>query len=122
MIKLTREQGEVLEGFNISKERLKEQVIGFLYNPMGDLSEIFNTSELKLKATQAILDGDWEVEEPLYYVKLIDNGIGYLNHNVRFNIYLLGTKQKALDFKTKFTRAEVKAIDPRYLEFLEEVE
>lgn len=121
MIKLTREQGEILEGFNISDEYLKEQVIGYIYSPSGWLSEIFNTSELKLKATQAILDGDWEVEEPLYYIHLMSGGNGYLNIGKHSGVKGLSTKYGSITYKTKFTRAEVKAIDPRYLEFLEEV-
>ena len=121
MIKLTKEQGEILEGFNISDEVLKEQVIGFLYNPMGELSEIFNTSELKLKANQAILNGEWEVEEQLYYVKLLDDSGGYLNIGKNLGLKVLSTKYESETYKTKFTRAEAEAIDPRYLEFLEGV-
>ena len=88
---------------------------------MGELSEIFNTSELKLKANQAILDGEWEVEEPLYYVHLMSGENGYFNINKRDGTHFLSNTYDEFD-KTKFTRAEVKAIDPRYLEFLEEVE
>lgn len=62
------------------------------------------------------------VEEPLYYVKLIDRKGGYLNVGKNSGSKSLSTKHENITYKTKFTRAEVKAIDPRYLEFLEEVE
>ncbi len=121
MIKLTREQDEVLGNLNIGKEYLKEQVIGFLYNPDGELSKTFKTSKSRLKATQAVLDGEWEVEESLYYIHLMSDEDGYLNIDKRDGTkFLSNTYDEFL--KTKFTRAEVKAIDPRYLDFLEEVE
>lgn len=74
-----------------------------------------------LEVIQAILDGKWEVEEPLYYVHLMSYDDGYLNIDKRDGTkFLSNTYDEFL--KTKFTRAEVEAIDPRYLEFLEEVE
>lgn len=78
--------------------------------------------ESKLKLTQAVLDGKWEVEEPLYYVHLMSYDDGYLNIGKHSGVKVLSTKYESETHKTKFTRAEVKAIDPRYLEFLEEVE
>lgn len=75
-----------------------------------------------LEVIQAILDGEWEVEEPLYYVKLLDDTGGYLSIEKNLGLKVLSTKYESETYKTKFTRAEVKAIDPRYLEFLEEVE
>lgn len=69
MIKLTREQGEVLGSFNkwITSDSVtaKTYMIELLFEDSGLLAETFNTDELKLKATQAILDGEWEVEEPM---------------------------------------------------------
>ncbi|MGH2269385.1 DUF1642 domain-containing protein [Streptococcus uberis] len=76
----------------------------------------------KVLLIQAILDGEWEVEEPLYYVKLVNKGFGYLNQSTDDLRLHVSNKNKTDDWKTKFTRAEVEAIDPRYLEFLEEVE
>lgn len=121
MIKLTREQNAILEGFIISDEDYKAQVIGFLHSPTSGLSKTFNTNELKLKAIQAILDGKWEVEEPLYYIHLMSGENGYFNINNRDGKQFLSNTFDKFD-KAKFTRAEVEAIDPRYLEFLEEVE
>lgn len=74
-----------------------------------------------LEVIQAILDGEWEVEEQLYYVHLMSGEDGYLNIDKRDGTHFLSNTYDEFD-KTKFTRAEVEAIDPRYLEFLEEVE
>ena len=61
----------------------------------------------------------WEVEEPLYYVKLVNKEFGYLNQNIEDLRLHVSNKNQTDDWKTKFTLTEVKAIDPRYLEFLE---
>ena len=63
MIKLTREEDAFLKRFCISNKHLKADLIELLYDPFCELGKKFNTSELKLKANQAILDGEWEVEE-----------------------------------------------------------
>lgn len=123
MIKLTREQDEVLGSFNkFNSITAKSFMIELLFEASGILAETFNTDELKLKATQAILDGEWEVGEQLYYVKLLAGEGGYLNIGKYSGFKWLSTKHESITYKTQFTRAEVKAIDPRYLEFLEEVE
>ena len=64
----------------------------------------------------------WEVEEPLYYVKLVNKEFGYLNQSIYDSRLYVSNKNQTDDWKTKFKRTEVKAIDPRYLEFLEEAE
>ncbi|QBX17884.1 DUF1642 domain-containing protein [Streptococcus parauberis] len=121
MIKLTKWEDEVLSKFSVDSNIGKLQVIGFFYSGEGTLPKTFKTSKSRLKATQAILDGKWEVEEPLYYVKLIDSDDGYLNINKNTGLKELDIYHESTAYKTKFTRAEIKAIDPRYLEFLEEV-
>lgn len=66
MIKLTREEDEVLGSFNkFNSITAKSCMIELLFEDGGMLAETFNTDELKLKATQAILDGEWEVEEQM---------------------------------------------------------
>lgn len=66
MIKLTREEDEALGSFNtFNSITAKSFMIELLFEASGILAETFNTDELKLKATQAILDGKWEVEEPM---------------------------------------------------------
>ncbi|WP_249629110.1 hypothetical protein [Streptococcus uberis] len=56
MIKLTREQDEVLGSFNkFNSITAKSFMIELLFEASGILAETFNTDELKLKATQAIL-------------------------------------------------------------------
>lgn len=123
MIKLTRKEDKVLSGLNgIEDASIKTDLINWLFTGDGLLSETFNTDESKLKATQAILDGKWEVEEPLYYVHLLEGEGGYLNIGKHSGVKGLSTKHGSITYKTQFTRAEVKAIDQRYLEFLEEVE
>ncbi|EKA5785978.1 DUF1642 domain-containing protein [Listeria monocytogenes] len=72
---------------------------------------------------RAWLDG-YEVEkEPLYYVKFIDDESAYLN--TRSSGDLIATSNEGCGFKTKFTEAEIKAMDERYWQFavpVEEVE
>ncbi|EAD1342504.1 DUF1642 domain-containing protein [Listeria monocytogenes] len=68
--------------------------------------------------------GDYEVEEPLYYVRFFDGGLGFLN--VYFNgVRLLNCHLRSEGYKTKFTEKEIKELDERYWSFavpVEEVE
>ncbi|EAC7033177.1 DUF1642 domain-containing protein [Listeria monocytogenes] len=68
--------------------------------------------------------GDYEVGEPLYYVRFFDGGLGFLN--VYFNgVRLLSCHLGSEGYKTKFTELEIKNIDTRYWDFavpVEEVE
>lgn len=73
---------------------------------------------------RAWLDG-YEVEqEPLYYVKFFDGGLGFLN--VYFTgVRLLSCHLGSEGYKTKFTEQEIKELDERYWQFkvpVEEVE
>lgn len=123
MIKLTREEDAFLERFCISNEHLKADLIELLYDPFCELSETFGTDESKLKAIQAILDGKWEVEEQLYYVR---NNIGAsLLKKVNGEVVTSMPHARFFtDNKEEFqlTKREVASYDKRYLEFLEEVE
>ncbi|EAH0455632.1 DUF1642 domain-containing protein [Listeria monocytogenes] len=67
------------------------------------------------------LDG-YEVEkEPLYYVKIFERVSGYLN--VRNDgIQFINTRGQNVELKTKFTEAEIKAMDERYWQFAVPVE
>lgn len=119
MIKLTREDNSWLKCMWISKTSTNDKKLRAIevLSKRKDIS-----SDRKLAVTQAILDGEWEVEEPLYYVHLLSGEEGYLNISKHSDFEGISTKYEGVIYKTKFTRAEVKAIDPRYLEFLEEVE
>lgn len=65
---------------------------------------------------RAWLDG-YEVEkEPLYYVQLITNSLGYLNVRNDGRRSLSDSVQNDI-FKTQFTEAEIKAMDERYWQF-----
>ncbi|HEL7029253.1 TPA: DUF1642 domain-containing protein, partial [Listeria monocytogenes] len=60
--------------------------------------------------------GDYEVGEPLYYVRFFDGGLGFLN--VYFNgVRLLSCHLGSEGYKTKFTESEIKNIDTRYWDF-----
>ncbi|EIZ6555077.1 DUF1642 domain-containing protein, partial [Listeria monocytogenes] len=51
--------------------------------------------------------GDYEVGEPLYYVRFFDGGLGFLN--VYFNgVRLLSCHLGSEGYKTKFTESEIK--------------
>ena len=59
-----------------------------------------------------------------YNVKLMNNKKGYLNafKGEPFKGFLfLGFKEERNNFKTEFTKEEIKAIDERYLNFIEKV-
>ncbi|MBC2272450.1 DUF1642 domain-containing protein [Listeria welshimeri] len=59
----------------------------------------------------------YEVEkEPLYYVQLITNSLGYLNVRNDGRRSLSDSVQNDI-FKTQFTEAEIKAMDERYWQF-----
>ncbi|EAF8160178.1 DUF1642 domain-containing protein [Listeria monocytogenes] len=64
----------------------------------------------------------YEVEkEPLYYVQLITNSLGYLNVRNDGRRSLSDSVQNDI-FKTQFTEAEIKAMDERYWQFSVPVE
>ena len=66
-----------------------------------------------------------EMQMEKYNVKLMNNKKGYLNSfkNESGDKFLfLGFKEERNNFKSEFTKEEIKAIDERYLEFIEEVE
>lgn len=59
-----------------------------------------------------------------YNVKLMNNKKGYLNSfkNESGDKFLfLEFKEERNNFKSEFTKEEIKAIDERYLEFIEEI-
>ena len=59
-----------------------------------------------------------------YNVKLMNNKKGYLNsfkNELGEKFLFLGFKEERNNFKSEFTKEEIKAIDERYLEFIEEV-
>lgn len=121
MIKLKKNENGWLRCFiDINGIRTKEQKYKAIEKVVSN--RLFSSFERNLTVVQAILDGEWEVEEPLYYVKLLDDTGGYLSIEKNLGLKVLSTKYESGTYKTKFTRAEVKAIDPRYLDFLEEVE
>ena len=65
-----------------------------------------------------------ENEMEKYNVKLMNNKKGYLNsfkNNLGEKFLFLGFKEERNNFKSEFTKEEIKAIDERYLEFIEEV-
>ena len=65
-----------------------------------------------------------ETEMEKYNVKLMNNKKGYLNSfkNESGDKFLfLGFKEERNNFKSEFTKEEIKAIDERYLEFIEEI-
>jgi len=60
--------------------------------------------------------------EQKYYVKLIkNNDFSYLNRSKLNNFCMTNSRQSG-DFKTEFTEQEIKAIDPRYMDFAVPVE
>ena len=65
-----------------------------------------------------------ETEMKKYNVKLMNNKKGYLNsfkNELGEKFLFLGFKEERNNFKSEFTKEEIKAIDERYLEFIEEI-
>ena len=65
-----------------------------------------------------------EKEMKKYNVKLMNNKKGYLNsfkNELGDKFLFLGFKEERNNFKSEFTKEEIKAIDERYLEFIEEI-
>jgi hypothetical protein len=65
-----------------------------------------------------------ETEMEKYNVKLMNNKKGYLNsfkNELGEKFIFLGFKEERNNFKSEFTKEEIKAIDERYLEFIEEL-
>lgn len=65
-----------------------------------------------------------EIQMEKYNVKLMNNKKGYLNsfkNELGEKFIFLGFKEERNNFKSEFTKEEIKAIDERYLEFIEEV-
>jgi hypothetical protein len=65
-----------------------------------------------------------ETEMKKYNVKLMNNKKGYLNsfkNELGQKFLFLGFKEERNNFKSEFTKEEIKAIDERYLEFIEEI-
>lgn len=62
--------------------------------------------------------------EKKYNVKLMNNKKGYLNSfkgELGSKFLFLGFKEERNNFKSEFTKDEIKAINEKYLEFIEEV-
>ncbi|EDG2730826.1 DUF1642 domain-containing protein [Listeria monocytogenes] len=85
---------------------------------------LWETSNQELFA-RAWLDG-YEVEkEPLYYVKLGDSGLDYLNVDERTEKKHVSNKEQSPNFRVKFTEKEIKNMNENYWAFrvpVEEVE
>ena len=65
-----------------------------------------------------------ETEMEKYNVKLMNNKKGYLNsfkNELGEKFLFLGFKEERNNFKSEFTKEEIKAIDERYLEFIEDI-
>ena len=65
-----------------------------------------------------------EIQTEKYNVKLMNNKKGYLNsfkNELGEKFLFLGFKEERNNFKSEFTKEEIKAIDERYLEFIEEI-
>lgn len=78
----------------------------------------------KEKYTRAILDDNWfSRKEELYYVEFpkVDDD-RFLNQSTLTKEIIISDSGESLDYKTKFTEKEIKAIDERYWQFAVPVE
>lgn len=118
MIKLNKEEATILVPFDLDYDYQKAMAIR-------EINRYAIANDSLLKLTKAILDGKWEVEEePLYYVRnnkgvaLLRKVDGEVETSLPFADFFFDDNKK--DFQ--LTKHEVASYDPRYLEFLEEVE
>lgn len=117
MIKLNKEEATILVPFDLDYDYQKARAIR-------EINRYAIANDSLLKLTKAILDGKWEVEEePLYYVRnnkgvaLLRKVNGEVVTSLPFARFFTNNNE---DFQ--LTKHEVASYDPRYLEFLEEVE
>ncbi|AGR07034.1 TPA: DUF1642 domain-containing protein [Listeria monocytogenes] len=75
-----------------------------------------NNNENGELLARAWLDGYEGEKEPLYYVQLITNSLGYLNVRNDGRLSLSDSVQNDI-FKTQFTEAKIKEMDERYWQF-----
>ncbi|MBC1290528.1 DUF1642 domain-containing protein [Listeria booriae] len=68
------------------------------------------------KFISAVLDG-YEVEkEPLYYVKVLNRGLGYLNCDTGAGEYFIDSRNNDDGIKTQYTETEIKALNEKLWE------
>lgn len=68
------------------------------------------------KFARAWLDG-YEVEkEPLYYVKVLNRGLGYLNCDTGAGEYFIDSRNNDDGIKTQYTETEIKALNEKLWE------
>ncbi|EDN9201663.1 DUF1642 domain-containing protein [Listeria monocytogenes] len=110
------EGGTLYKSLHYIVEYLDEDSEMYTWLEEGDNGDLY---------AKAWLDG-YEIEkEPLYYVKLMDDNMGYLNRIAGTSDYSIGSCKNLKVFKTKFTEREIKAMDERFWAFavpVEEVE
>lgn len=86
-----------------------------------DFHDFMDDDNLKPIETLIKMKDGYEIEkEQLYYVKFIDDESAYLNASSSGD--LIATSNEGCGFKTKFTEAEIKAMDERYWQFAVPVE
>lgn len=107
------------------KKYYYDNTLNILAHEMGELNGSQDLSEFEdwyincedTLLTLALMPYGYEVEESLYYVKFIDDhDFSYLN-KLSSGEYNTASKLQNDEYKTQFTEAEIKAIDPRYWNF-----
>lgn len=94
------------------------------YSPMREwLTDNEHYKEREELFAKAWLDGYTVEKEQLYYVKLLDGYNGYLKLNMINGRTFFSKRGAHSNYKIKFTKAEIKAINPAYWNeaFLEKV-
>ncbi|MBC6163319.1 DUF1642 domain-containing protein [Listeria booriae] len=65
---------------------------------------------------RAWLDGYEVEEEPLYYVKVLNRGLGYLNCDTGTGGYFIDSRNNEDGIKTQYTETEIKALNEKLWE------
>ncbi|QQU60428.1 DUF1642 domain-containing protein [Listeria monocytogenes] len=102
----------LLWSFNIKNPEMPHSMVDWLCD---------NTDNQELFARAWL--GEYEVEkEPLYYVKLGDSGLDYLNVDERTEKKHVSNKEQSPNFRVKFTEKEIKNMNINYWAFRVPVE
>ncbi|EAD5297049.1 DUF1642 domain-containing protein [Listeria monocytogenes] len=110
----------VADWYEDNKDKLDYSIWKYIrnweYHEEDGFFYFMNDNDSKSIETLNKMRNGYEVEkEPLYYVKFIDDESAYLNAWPSGD--LLATSNEGCGFKTKFTEAEIKAMDERYWQF-----
>ncbi|EPT6800014.1 DUF1642 domain-containing protein [Listeria innocua] len=134
LVKLPRIPQYVADWFEEKKNNLESSIWSYIYCDMREDKEydafydFMNSYDFNPIETLIMMQYGYYVEkevEPIYYVKLADSGLDYLNVNKETGQKHVANNEELTSYKTRFTESEIKDINENYWAFrvpVEEVE